>query len=142
MPDWSAGEGQIKQHPGPTVYGLGVRPAFSTRKTSLAAETPTRDLTRDSLSGEEGSSVRRRMKSSSECLRYLEATRRKPPFSFQRHHHGNMELEDYVPKREGRRNSSRDAEVQHSYARNQRNYIDSIWSEKIDKWRDDSVLWT
>ena len=31
-----------------------------------------------------------------------------PPFSFQRHCHGNVEREDYVPKREGRTNSNID----------------------------------
>ena len=68
--------GQTKQHPGPPGWELGVRPTFSPRKTSLATETPTRELREIPYLREEGSSVRRRMKSSGESLRYLEATGR------------------------------------------------------------------
>ena len=64
--------GQRKKHSGPP--GLGVRPAFSPRKTSLATETPTRELLRELF---ERSSVRRSVKSSGEkSLRYLEAAGR------------------------------------------------------------------
>ena len=70
--------GQTKQHPDPSGWGLqlGVRPAFSPRKASLTTETPTRELREIPYLGEEGSSIRRRMKSSGESLKYLEATGR------------------------------------------------------------------
>ena len=112
--------GQRKKHSGPP--GLDVRPAFSPRKTSLATETPTRELLREiPYLRVEGTSVRRSMKSSGEKKLEVSGSRRTAsPFSFQRHHHRNMEREDYVPKRESRTNSTRDAEVQHSSARNQR----------------------
>ena len=74
MPDWSAGEGQTKQHPGPPGWGLGMSPPFSTFKTRLATEIPARELQEIPYLGEEGSSVRRKVKSSGESLRYLEAT--------------------------------------------------------------------
>ena len=40
MPDWSVGEGQTKKYS--VGWGLGVRPVFSSQKTSLATETPMR----------------------------------------------------------------------------------------------------
>ena len=68
--------GQTKQHPGPPGWGFGARSALSPGKTRLATETPTRQLQEIRYLGEEVSPVRRRMKSSGESLRHLEATGR------------------------------------------------------------------
>ena len=51
-----------------------MRPPFSPCKTSLATEIPTKESREIPYLGEEGSSVRRREKSSGQSLRYLEAT--------------------------------------------------------------------
>ena len=109
MPDWSAGEGQTKQHPGPPGWGLGMSPPFSTFKTRLATEIPTRELQEIPYLGEEGSSVRRRVKSSGESLRYLEATGWNWLSLSQRHHQRNTEPEDHVFKWEGCTSRSRGA---------------------------------
>ena len=74
MLDWSAGEGSDTTAPWSPRLGVGVRPAFSPRKTSPTTETPTRELQEIPCLGEEGSSLRRRIKSGGESLRFLEAT--------------------------------------------------------------------
>ena len=89
-----------------------MRPALSPRKTSPATETLTRELQEIPCLGKEGSSVRRRIKScGAEKLEVSRSHRMKLPFFWKRHHHRNMEREDYAPEQEGSTNSSRDAEV-------------------------------
>ena len=75
MPDWSVGEGPDKTAPWSSRWGVGLEGSFLTPGNSLDTEIPMRKLQEIPYLGEEGSAVRRRMKSSGKSLKYLEATR-------------------------------------------------------------------
>ena len=76
MPDLSAGEGPDRTALWSSRLGVGREASFLTRENKSRCRTPTRELQEIPDLGEEGSSVRRRMTSSVESVRYLEATGR------------------------------------------------------------------
>ena len=71
MPGRSVGEGSDKTAPWSSRWGVGLQGSFLTPGNSLGTEIPMRKLQEIPYLGEEGSSVRKRMKSSGESLRYL-----------------------------------------------------------------------
>ena len=119
-----AGEGSDKKALWSSRLAVGREASFLTpenKLTAVATETPTRELLREIPNlREEGSSVRRSMKSSGESLRYLEAAGRNRLSLFRDTIMGTWNVRTMFQSGKACTNSSRDAEVQHSSARNQR----------------------